>query len=97
MNTGTAPFWMMGATVVGNPAATVITSSPGLIRRSAGSFGLVRAENANRFAEEPEFTRMERLTPMNFASSRSNASPFVSQSEPEIQRRSKQQLQPPRC
>ena len=26
---GTAPTWMMGATVVGKPAATVMTSSPG--------------------------------------------------------------------
>ena len=27
--TGTAPFWMIGLTVVGKPAATVMTSSPG--------------------------------------------------------------------
>ena len=28
-NTGTQPFWMIGLTVVGKPAATVMTSSPG--------------------------------------------------------------------
>ena len=29
--TGTAPYWIAGVTVVGNPQATVITSSPFLI------------------------------------------------------------------
>ena len=43
----------MGATVVGNPAAAVMTSSPGLIWRGP-SFELVRAAQARRLAEEPE-------------------------------------------
>ena len=42
-----------GLTVVGKPAATVITSSPGRSRRSP-SFGEVRADSARRLAEEPE-------------------------------------------
>ena len=41
MKTGTAPFCTIGATVVGKPAAQVITSSPGRRRLSAGSFGEV--------------------------------------------------------
>ena len=45
--TGTAPAWMIGLTVVGKPVATVITSSPGRMRRSP-SFGLVREEKATR-------------------------------------------------
>ena len=40
----------MGATVVGNPAATVRTSSPGLIARSF-SLLLVKALIANKFIE----------------------------------------------
>ena len=55
-NTGTAPYWIIGETVVGKPAATVITSSPGRICRSFRS-GDVSVINASRFAEEPEFTR----------------------------------------
>ena len=46
---------MIGFTVVGKPAATVITSSPGRSLRSP-SFGEVRQETATRFADEPEFT-----------------------------------------
>ena len=57
-NTGTAPYWMAGVTVVGNPAATVIISSPGFTWRSFKS-GEVRVMNATRFAEEPEFTRAQ--------------------------------------
>ena len=45
--TGSAPYWMIGATVVGNPAATVMTSSPGQIRFSP-SFGDVSAMKAKR-------------------------------------------------
>ena len=37
MNTGTAPYCMMGSTVVGKAAATVITSSPFLMRRFPSS------------------------------------------------------------
>ena len=33
-NTGMAPYWIIGVTVVGKPHATVITSSPFLIWRS---------------------------------------------------------------
>ena len=44
---------MMGATVVGKPAATVRTSSPGLRRRSP-RLGEVRAVTANSTAAEPE-------------------------------------------
>ena len=53
--TGTAPYWIMGVTVVGKPQATVITSSPRFTRRSP-SFGEVSAMKARRFALEPEFT-----------------------------------------
>ena len=44
------------AIVVGNPAATVITSSP---RRIARSFnrGEVKVKKASRFADEPELTK----------------------------------------
>ena len=49
------PYWIIGATVVGNPAATVITSSPRFTLRSPSS-GEVNAINARRFAEEPELT-----------------------------------------
>src|SRR6202165_6191586 len=62
--TGTRRFWMIGLRVVGNPAATVITSSPGLsaaraphLRALAASLGDVRVERASKLAEEPEFTR----------------------------------------
>ena len=55
-NTGTSPFWTIGATVVGKPAATVITSSPGL-SCSSPSVGDVKVLSASRFADEPEFVR----------------------------------------
>ena len=60
-NTGTAPNWITGVTVVGNPAATVITSSPLLIRRSP-NFGDVKAINANKFADEPELVNEQKRT-----------------------------------
>ena len=44
--TGMSPFWMIGLSVVGKPAATVMTSSPGLSCRLP-SFGLVSAESAH--------------------------------------------------
>jgi hypothetical protein len=74
MKTGTAPFWMIGATVVGNPAQAVMTSSPGRMRRSP-SWCEVKAEKATRFAELPLLTRTLWRTPMKEDSSRSNASP----------------------
>ncbi len=52
-NTGIKPFWIAGLTVVGKPAATVITSSPGLRARSP-NFGEVSAVSASKFAEEPD-------------------------------------------
>ncbi len=55
--TGVMPQVIEGLTVVGKPAAAVITSSPGVRRRSP-SIGEVRAEKATRLAEEPELTVM---------------------------------------
>ena len=75
----------MGLTVVGNPAARVMTSSPGRSRRSP-SFGEVRAVIASRLADEPEFTSTASRTPTNLANSRSNCSakrPVVSQKSSE--------------
>ena len=80
-NTGTAPYCKIGAIVVGNPQATVITSSPLLIRRFP-RLGEVSAMNAIRFAEEPLFTRCAHFTPSHCANSCSNRSanlPVVSQ------------------
>src|SRR5260370_36782027 len=71
-NTGTRRFWKMGLTVVGNPAATVMTSSPGLSRRSP-SFGEVNALRATRLAEEPDLTREADRHPTNRASLRSKS------------------------
>ncbi len=75
MKTGTPPCWMIGATVVGKPAATVMTSSPGWMRLCSGSLCVVSAEKATRFADEPELTRSECFTPRRPASSFSKASP----------------------
>ena len=69
--TGTSPFWIIGFTVVGKPAATVITSSPGWSRRLPRA-GEVRAESASRLALDPEFVRRENRVPAKRASSRSN-------------------------
>src|SRR5271165_499836 len=72
---------MMGLIVVGNPAARVTTSSPGLSLRSP-SFGDVRAEKATRLADEPEFTSEHPRTPKYRAKRRSNSFanlPVVSQ------------------
>ena len=80
-NTGTAPYWMTGVTVVGNPAATVMTSSPRRICRSPSS-GAVNTEKAIRFADDPLFTRLAKRTSSHLANSRSNSSanrPVVSQ------------------
>ena len=68
MKTGIAPNWIIGLTVVGKPAATVITSSPFLIARSF-NFGEVNVEKATRFADDPEFTVIKDLIPINDASS----------------------------
>ena len=69
--TGTAPYCIIGATVVGKPAATVITSSPLLICLSPKS-GEVNVMKANRLADEPEFTREQYLTPKYSENSFSN-------------------------
>ena len=79
--TGTRLFWMIGLTVVGKPAATVMTSSPGFSRRSP-SFGEVRHDRATRLADDPELTSSAWRTPNRAANSRSNWSanrPVVSQ------------------
>ena len=71
----------MGATVVGKPAATVTTSSPGRSLSSPRS-GEVSAETARRFADEPEFTRIASRTPTISARRRSSSSakrPVVNQ------------------
>ena len=80
-NTGTSPFWTIGLTVVGKPAATVITSSPGRSRRSP-SLGEVSAVSASRFAEDPELTSSAWRWPVRRARSRSKtraSGPAVSQ------------------
>src|SRR5690242_7225687 len=53
--TGVSPYKMDGFTVVGKPAATVITSSPGISRASPND-SAVNAAIAKRFAEDPELT-----------------------------------------
>ena len=76
-----APNCTIGLTVVGKPAATPITSSPFWIARSP-NLEEVRVENATRFAEEPEFTVIRCLTPINsanFFSKRSLKRPVVNQ------------------
>ena len=62
---------MIGFTVVGNPAATAITSSPFFIALSF-NFGEVKVEKAIKFAEEPELTVSKHLTSRKFANFSSN-------------------------
>src|ERR1700690_2238580 len=72
---------MIGLTVVGKPAATVMTSSPGLRRRSP-SLGDVSALMASRLADEPELTSEALRTPTKRASLRWKSSakrPVVNQ------------------
>ncbi|MNI41531.1 hypothetical protein D3C73_957870 [compost metagenome] len=62
-----------------------MTSSPGLILRSP-NLGEVRAENAKRFAEEPELVKSAYLTPIysaNFFSKSLLKRPAVSQKSKE--------------
>src|SRR6185312_16157382 len=63
---------MMGLSVVGKPAATVITSSPGLRRRSP-SLGEVSALTAMRLADDPELTNEALRTPTKRANLRSKS------------------------
>src|SRR2546430_3985442 len=65
------PFWMIGLTVVGNPAATVMTSSPRRSRWSPSS-RWVSAVMASRFADEPELRRSAQPRPSARANSGSN-------------------------
>ena len=52
----------MGVTVVGNPAATVMISSPRFILLSPSSED-VSAIKAIRFAEDPELTKEQKRIP----------------------------------
>src|SRR3990167_9401576 len=73
--------------VVGKEQATVITSSPGFILL-APNLGEVRAENAAKFALDPELVIVAYLTPKNFANSLQNSSakwPSVSQNSKEAE------------
>src|ERR1700733_2097992 len=80
---------MIGLTVVGKPAATVMTSSPGRKQRSP-SDGDVKHESAARLAEDPELTSDAQRTPMKAAKSRSNSAakrPVVNQASSEASTR----------
>ncbi len=54
----------MGAILVGNPAATVMTSSPSQSFKSP-SLGEVREPIARRLAEDPELTVMDLTSGMS--------------------------------
>ena len=82
--TGTSPFCTIGLTVVGKPAATVITSSPGRSRRSP-SFGEVSAETASRFADEPELQSSAWRTPTAFANCELELLRVAAGREPEVE------------
>jgi hypothetical protein len=71
--TGIHPFCIIGFIVVGNHAATVITSSQGLIRLVHNSTA-VRAVNARRLAELHELQVSANLIHINSANSFSNLS-----------------------
>ena len=58
--------------MVGKPAATVMTSSPGRRRRSP-SLGDVRHVSANKLADEPELTSVACRKPQKRAKARSNS------------------------
>ncbi|OGF24123.1 MAG: hypothetical protein A2V63_01910 [Candidatus Eisenbacteria bacterium RBG_19FT_COMBO_70_11] len=66
-STGTHWFCRIGAMVVGKPAATPMTSSPGLSRCSRNS-GEVSAVSASRLALEPLLHSMTSRAPRNAAS-----------------------------
>ena len=70
--TGMRPFWIIGLIVVGNPMATVKTSSP-VLSAFLPSFGLVSQLKAIRFAEDPEFTKSAYLLPTKSAMCFSNS------------------------
>ena len=60
--TGTKPFCKIGPTVVGKPAAQVMTSSP-FNSLPSSIVEDVSVPNAIKLAEDPEFTRVDFLTP----------------------------------
>lgn len=57
INTG-SPILNYDVTAVGNPAATVIVSSPSFTRRPPNS-GNVNAIKAHKFIDKPKFTRVQ--------------------------------------
>ena len=71
--TGTNLFCNIGLTVVGKPAAAVITSSPSF-RALFPNREDVRAVTARRFAEEPELHNIACFMPITFANFFSNSS-----------------------
>ena len=75
---------MIGETLVGNAAATQITSSPLLMRRSP-SRGDVSVINANKLADEPEFTTPTYFAPIYCPNSCSNCSQY----RPDVNQNSK--------
>jgi hypothetical protein len=66
-------FWIIGVIVVGNHAATVITSSHGFSCLSHNSFD-VNVDNARRLAELHEFVVATNFTQRKFDSHFSNLS-----------------------
>ena len=80
---------MIGLTVVGKPAATVMTSSPGRSRRSPQLAARSGAVSASRFADEPELTSSACRTPKKRAKSRSNCVGEAAGGQPEVERRSR--------
>ena len=72
INVGIRLFWKIGLTVVGNPAARVITSSPEFNFLSPNSFD-IKEETAKRFAEEPELVVKAKLIPIYFDNCFSNS------------------------
>src|SRR5665647_1249513 len=86
MNTGTAPYCMIGAIVVGNPQATVMTSSPGIMRRSS-SEGDVSAIKARRLADDPELVNEQYERPRYLAKSDSNCAQYF----PEVSQKSSEE------
>ena len=70
------PFCIIGATVVGKPAATVMTSSP-FFNLASPNFHEVNVVNASKFAADPETVNFASLRPKVFASFVSNSSPYL--------------------
>ena len=88
-NTGTAPYCIIGVTVVGKPHATVMTSSP-LFTCLSPKSGDVKVINASKLALDPEFTSDTYFVPNCFPNSFSNSSkylPAVSQNSKEASTR----------